>query len=41
MADDEPKETVIEIGRESGNKLEVLSGLENGQVIIIPESKSK
>ena len=41
MADDEPKETVIGIGRESGDKLEVLSGLENGQVIIIPESKSK
>ena len=40
MADDDPQETAIEIGREGGDKLEIVNGLVNGQVIIIPESRS-
>jgi len=41
MANEDPLETKIEVGREAGDKLEVLSGLENGQVIIISDPKSK
>jgi len=41
MANKDPQETKIQIGREAGDKLEVLDGLENGQVIIISDSKSK
>lgn len=41
MADDEPEEREIKIGRESEGQLEILDGLEDGQVIIIDEEKSK
>lgn len=36
MAEGEPKVTVVELGRHSGDKVEVLKGLENGQVILTP-----
>lgn len=36
MAEGDPKETVVEVGRQAGDKLEILSGLENGQVILTP-----
>lgn len=39
MADGDPKVTTVELGRQAGDKVEVLSGLENGQVILTPESK--
>jgi len=34
MAEGEPKKTAVVIGRQAGDKLEILSGLENGQVIL-------
>ncbi len=36
MAEGDPKVTNVELGRQAGDKLEVLSGLENGQVILTP-----
>ncbi len=36
MAEGEPKVTVVELGRHSGDRVEVLKGLENGQVILTP-----
>ncbi|MGJ8658027.1 MAG: hypothetical protein ACSHX6_16385 [Akkermansiaceae bacterium] len=36
MAEGDPKVTNIELGRQAGDKLEVLNGLENGQVILTP-----
>ncbi len=41
MADDEPEEREVKIGRGNEDQLEILDGLENGQVIIIDEKKSK
>jgi len=36
MAEGDPEETEVVIGRSTSDKLEILSGLENGQVIITP-----
>jgi multidrug efflux pump subunit AcrA (membrane-fusion protein) len=36
MADGDPEDTAIEPGRQAGDNIEVLSGLENGQVILTP-----
>ncbi len=36
MADGDPEDTTIELGRQAGDKIEVIRGLENGQVILTP-----
>lgn len=36
MAEGDPEDITVELGRQAGDKIEVLSGLENGQVIITP-----
>lgn len=36
MAEGDPKVTTVKLGRQAGDKIEVLSGLENGQVILTP-----
>jgi len=37
MADEEPKKVVVELGRQTGNTIEVISGLKKGQVVMLPE----
>ncbi|MFT5905656.1 MAG: HlyD family secretion protein [Cryomorphaceae bacterium] len=36
MAEGDPEVTTVELGRQAGDKIEVLSGLKNGQVILTP-----
>jgi len=36
MAEGEPKQTAVTVGRQSGDKLEIIGGVEAGQVIITP-----
>ena len=36
MAEGDPKVTKVELGKQAGDKVEVLNGLENGQVILTP-----
>lgn len=38
MAEGEPKKTPVEVGRQSGDEVEITGGVEAGQVIITPES---